>query len=47
MLKQGVYLLPESLFQPSDLDFCFLGNNPGFDKYLFILIILSKPDFSC
>ena len=40
MQKQKVYLLLESLVQPDDL-------NLDFDKYLFQLITLLKPDFNC
>ena len=28
-------------------EFGFLLNNSGFDRYLFQLIVLLKPDFSC
>ena len=41
MLKK-VYLLLESLVR-----FGFCANNSGFDKYLFQLITLLKPDFNC
>ena len=46
MLEQRVYLFLESLVQPNDLNF-FFANNSGFDKYLFQLITLLKPDFNC
>ena len=43
----------KSLFTPLKLDsikwlrFGFCANNSGFDKYLFQLIALLKPDFNC
>ena len=45
MLKRKVYLLPENVVQLSDLRLC--ANNSGFDRYLFQLIVLLKPDFNC
>ena len=45
MLKQKVYLPPENVVQLNVLRLC--ANNSGFDRYLFQLIVLLKPDFNC
>ena len=43
----------KSLFTPWKLGsiklfkFAFCANNAGFDRYLFQLIVLLKPDFNC
>ena len=49
MLKQKVYSLLESLVRLNDLslNFVLLSLNSGFDKYLFQLITILKPAFSC
>ena len=49
MLKQKAYLLLENLARLNDFDWYFKisADNSGFNRYLFQLIVLSKPDFNC
>ena len=48
MLKEKVYLHLENVAQLKfGFKFAFHANNSGFDRYLFQLIVLLKPDFNC